>query len=685
MAVSDNCQGPSQEMFNVAFVPKDTLDQPCDITLVVEDGKEFQAHRQVLSEASPFFEKLLNSDMKESKEGVVRLEMFSECIMENTLEFIYTGNVEILTEDDTPDLIVMADYLCLQNLKTLACGVLLEGLNVFNCFSIYYFSERYQCEELFSKTQKFIFANFSAAYEANRKDVLNMSSREIEMFISSDEINVNAEEDVFNIILSWIDHDRTKRKKYFAELFRHVRLVYISRDFLCSDVVTNILVKDSEGCLDLVEDAMKLIKSNDLSILTVRPRKSLEACFTVIVTNNDGIYNSRSRIMCYFPREDKWCHLDYSSPKSSTYRRVYTPFHSSEFVSCRSKLYRLRQTIDMESMHSGSMCLFERQLVMYNPFTKNWKILPGTGNRTNRYLDQIFVTKEDEMYALEFEGCMCRELYWRTTFSGSGIRNEIDFCGKEKHVSFITKYKPESNAWEDMTSFENLGRFHTCIVAKDDFIYFIGGVEYGKNNTRNVLTDVDRFDLRKDQWNKVSSIHEGCRYLWGAAVNGKIFVAGTSEWHRGWGAFLFSDDSSALRPWHTNQCQVYDETTDEWQVIASLNGRVENLLAVDDKLYAVCSTDLDCIHTCTKVDCYGPVKDKWSLTTEIDIRGGMHFEFPDERSTHTCSMRIYKGFLADMFADRQPKSFIPDSLPEPSNTTRFSSPCSSGKCKCLIM
>ena len=54
------------------FIPKNTLDHPCDIVLIVQDGREFKAHRRVLSEASPFFEKLLNSDMKESQEGVVR-------------------------------------------------------------------------------------------------------------------------------------------------------------------------------------------------------------------------------------------------------------------------------------------------------------------------------------------------------------------------------------------------------------------------------------------------------------------------------------------------------------------------------------------------------------------------------------------------------------------------------------
>ena len=233
------CANASDETSHEVFTPNDTLDQPCDVVLVIRDAKQFKAHRRVLSEASPFFDKLMNSDMKESKEGIVRLEMFSESLMAATLEFIYTGHVPIVAEDNARDLIVMADYVFLQKLKSLAEGVLAQKLNISNCISIYYFSERYQCEELLSKTKKFILANFTAVYAANREDVLNMSSKEVKMWISSDEIDVSAEEDVFKIILAWVDHDKSKRMKYFAEFFCQVRLVYVSRDFLISHVVTN--------------------------------------------------------------------------------------------------------------------------------------------------------------------------------------------------------------------------------------------------------------------------------------------------------------------------------------------------------------------------------------------------------------------------------------------------------------
>lgn len=116
--------------------PEQRLHQtPFDITLVVKDGTEFKAHRQALSEASSFFEKLLKSNMKESKEGVIRLEMLTEPQMADVLEFIYTGNIQISSQENAQNLIAVADYLFLSNLKHIAGKFLEHNLTTLNCFS----------------------------------------------------------------------------------------------------------------------------------------------------------------------------------------------------------------------------------------------------------------------------------------------------------------------------------------------------------------------------------------------------------------------------------------------------------------------------------------------------------------------------------------------------------------------
>ena len=143
LSISDNSESftPHRESFNPVFLPRETCEHPFDLTLVVEHGKQFRAHKDVLSDASPFFEKLLNSDMKEAKEGIVQLEMFNESVITAALEFIYTGGVRISSQEIAEGLVVMADYLFLPNLKPPAEEVIMRKLNASNCISNRFFAE----------------------------------------------------------------------------------------------------------------------------------------------------------------------------------------------------------------------------------------------------------------------------------------------------------------------------------------------------------------------------------------------------------------------------------------------------------------------------------------------------------------------------------------------------------------
>ena len=56
----------------------------CDVTLEVGSGinqARLKAHRNVLSAVSPFFYNALNTEMKEKKEGVIRLKDTNKFLM----------------------------------------------------------------------------------------------------------------------------------------------------------------------------------------------------------------------------------------------------------------------------------------------------------------------------------------------------------------------------------------------------------------------------------------------------------------------------------------------------------------------------------------------------------------------------------------------------------------------------
>lgn len=62
---------------------------------------------------------------------------------------------------------------------------------------------------------------------AKTDEFLGLPYQDVKKWLSSDEL-VNAEEDVFEIILRWTGYKIGERNKYFADLFREVRLNHVS-------------------------------------------------------------------------------------------------------------------------------------------------------------------------------------------------------------------------------------------------------------------------------------------------------------------------------------------------------------------------------------------------------------------------------------------------------------------------
>jgi len=125
-------------------------EQATDVTLVLKDGKEIRVNGNELSAVSDFFFTLQNTDMKERREGIIRLEHISENVMRDVLEFGRSGTVHITYENvqHAQDLFKAADYFLIPGLKEAAKGFLRQTLQPSNCISIYYFAERYPCEEV---------------------------------------------------------------------------------------------------------------------------------------------------------------------------------------------------------------------------------------------------------------------------------------------------------------------------------------------------------------------------------------------------------------------------------------------------------------------------------------------------------------------------------------------------------
>ena len=73
--------------------------------------------------------------MKEKDEGVIQLKEINKAVMEEELEFLYTGHVG---KQNSYDLMVVADYFLLSSLKVLCVNAIIQSLSVRNCIVAYY-------------------------------------------------------------------------------------------------------------------------------------------------------------------------------------------------------------------------------------------------------------------------------------------------------------------------------------------------------------------------------------------------------------------------------------------------------------------------------------------------------------------------------------------------------------------
>ena len=528
------------------------LDHLCDITLVTKDGNEFKAHRNVLSAASPFFFKLHQSDMKENREGIVRFEEISGAVMESVLEFIYTGSVDV-NQENSKDLIAAANYLLIPGLKKNSGRFLERKISKSNCISTFYFAEMYQCDELITNTRKFIHANFASVVEMD--EFLNLEAKEVERWISSDEISVAVEADVFEIVLKWIEHDKSDRKASFEQLFRHVRLASLSRDFLI-DVVTNELVEENFDCFKLISKALKRTSSEEN--LLQSPRKGLE---TRAIVACGGKYT-----FCYLPEIDEWKRLGDGLTERS---------YSTKMISHRNELYAFPSDGKAER---------------YDPVVNSWCTLDLCTTMST----QVAVVR-GEIYAIE-----------------------VNTLTKK---STIRRYDVERCSWQTVLSSHEGCRAGSCVVAAGNHLYVCGGYLGGE-----CFSKVERFDTVESKWEEIAKLQEKRYGAFGVASEGKIFLAGGIQ----------------EIAWST-MCEMYNISTNEWQLIGSLNVRriYGSMVCLKGTLYVLVGTR-DYGRGELSVECYDPTEDKWIKKTTIPVK---MISKDNTDSFSGCVVKLSKGVL----------------------------------------
>ncbi|XP_078372016.1 kelch-like protein 11 [Oculina patagonica] len=478
-------------------------EQFCDVILEVGSGDDqarLKAHRIVLCAASPFFFNVLNSDMKEKKEGVIRLEETSKAVMEEVLEYLYTGHVDI-NEHNAFDLLHVADFLIVPSLKELSSKFISQTLSSSDCIKTYYFAEGYQCPELQKSARDFAFANFMDVTKSD--DFLDLSVTQVEEWISNDDIIIKEEEEVFQVIVKWMERDENRKHESFFKLFCHVRLVYVSRNYIFNVILPHPLVKNSATCTAHVLDVIKELSYGSEECYFAQPPRSC------LKTYEDAIVvcgRENRQTLCYIPSENSWFKM--ADMTETLTKRTPT---GSAMSTCHGKLYAT-------GVNVAGDCTVER----YDPLVNSWAPVKSFAG-ANTCSHPAVVSFQGLLYVI-------------------GGKNET-----ESQTDRVHRYNPDTNLWQEVAPM-SIARSGVCAVADRNSLYAIGGYSDGI-----ILDVVERFDTESNSWKRIASILEKKATACGVVVRGKVFLfGGIAHW---------------MGITHAKLTEMYDPSTNTWSKI----------------------------------------------------------------------------------------------------------------------
>ena len=465
----------------------------CDVIVEVK-GKEFKAHKAVLAASSPFFLTLLESNMRESNEHLIKIELeeATASIMEDVLKYVYTGNVSV-TEESAHNLIATADYLFLPGLKSLACDFLKGILVTENCVFNYYFAERYQCKNLKEECRELIKSNFSAVMETDH--FLNLDAKQVLEWVSSDDITVSAEEEVFRGIVKWVHQSKSEREKEFSDLLQHVRLSSLDHDFLFNKLVKEELITSNKDCLNFVFSSLESIFSPSLQ-RSIKSRACLQ-------TQISGIFVCGGRkALCYLPHENIWYQLP----------NMLMEHENHAAMQYRDKVY-------VFSTCKPSVADF------YMPSTNTWG-------------------------AFQVQCAWHVKKFCSLFMSHNNMTNLYAFVEEYLSKSKILLYDPMKSAWKVTAIRPDKVHWRGSFGVADGYhLYVIGGCDnyFGDNSGSTTVVRIDTH-VEEDNCEEVAPMNEARYDAFGTSMNGKIYVAGgkqnslvlntcemydpaTNEWH----------------------------------------------------------------------------------------------------------------------------------------------------------
>jgi len=446
----------------------------CDVNLIV-GCRKIWAHKAVLSASSPYFHAMFTGELQESRQREVVIRDIDEHAMELLVEFAYTSAI-IVEESNVQVLLPAACLLQMTEIQDVCCEFLKRQLDPSNCLGIRAFADTHSCQDLLHYADKFTQDRFQEVMES--EEFLLLPINQLIDIITSDELNVRSEEQVYNAIITWVKYSVPERRQHLSHALEHVRLSQLTAKFLVGTVGSDLLVKNDESCRDLVDEAKNYLLLPQERAQMVgprfRPRKPVRRGEVLFAVGGWCSGDAIASVERYDPISNEW--------------HMMAPMNKRR---CGVGVAVLNDLLYAVGGHDGHCYL--NSIERYDPQTNQWcqDVASTTSCRTS-----VGVAVLDTfLYAVGGQdGVSC--------------------------LNYVERYDPSTNRWSKIAPMLTK-RLGVAVAVVGGHLYAVGG-----SDGHAPLNSVERYDPRTGKWMAVSPMGTRRKHLGCAVYNNMIYAVG---------------------------------------------------------------------------------------------------------------------------------------------------------------
>ncbi|XP_060681167.1 kelch-like protein 40b [Hemiscyllium ocellatum] len=530
-------------------------------------GRELPCHSLVLAACSPYFRARLLAEAGPGpgpgprRELVLDDEELEPELVEALLRYLYSSELS-LSDANVKEVLSAASLLQIPSVFTVCVSFLHQRLGLGNCLAVFRLGLMLDCPRLAVAARDLACEHFPLV--SKDPDFLGLSAAELSAIASSDSLNVEREELVFEAVVAWASRQASPAKA-LAQLLDCVRFLLLPRGYLEQQVQAHPLLSSSPELLQKIQQ-VKDARSREEEEGEEKGKKT---------TNKEGkTTNKEGQATSPGSQEAKKEEEEEQQPPSILNK---TP-RFGMFV--RDLIFMINDEATVAYDPTTNECYFAS---VSSKIPKNHSSVVTKQNQIfvagGLYYDEGNKENPLHSYFLQFDPLDSDWLGMpalpspRCLFGLGEAENAIYVIGgkevneEEKTLDTVMCYDRHTFKWgeSDPLPYEVYGH---SVVSHDERVYVIGG----KGKDKKCLNKVSVYNPQRFEWKELAPM-KTARSLFGAAVHqDKIWVAtGVTD--------------SGL----TGSVEVYDITANKWEEMAEFPQERSSLslVTVSNCLYAI--------------------------------------------------------------------------------------------------